>query len=121
LADISITAPVASARLPWTRPVRGILPLQDGPHQETEAAQADKHAKRRAVGRRGKCRKDKQREFFIRRYLVTLRGQDEQRQHRKAGKDVGQQHAGKPRQSRGEHQQQADGHQSKRLAHAEHA
>ena len=50
-----------------------------------------------------------------------MHDQDEQRQHRQAGKDVRQKHAGKPGQRRGQDQCEADHQQPQRPGHAQHA
>ena len=50
-----------------------------------------------------------------------MHDQDEERQHGQAGKNVGQQHAGEPRQRGGQDQHEADREQPQRLRHAEHA
>ena len=50
-----------------------------------------------------------------------MHDQDEERQYREPGKDIGQQRARQPWQSRGKGQREADRQQPQGLGHAEHA
>ena len=95
--------------------------LEPWPRQEREGAQACEHAECRAVACRGEGGEDEQAGFLGPRELVAVQDQQKQREHRQAGKDVGEQHAGKPGQRRRQDQQQADRGDPKRLRQPQHA
>ena len=120
-AASSIAAPATMVRLPCTSPAiamrrrsrgRTIQPTQHSPNSTPSVALWVAAAK--AV-------KANSRNFSIRRNPLAMQHQDEQRQHRQPGKDVGQQHAGEPGQRRGQDQGEAEPDQPQWPRHAEHA
>jgi len=93
----------------------------EGPHDPARDTQTKQHTEGRTVGGCGECRECEQQRFFGGRQLFIVRGEQEQREHGKAGKDIGDQHAGEPGQCRGQNQRHADCSQPQRLGHAHYA
>jgi hypothetical protein len=71
--------------------------------------------------RGGKSGEAEQQALFYKRSPVPIHDQDEERQHRQAGENVGQERADQPGQRGGQDQHEAHGQQPQRLGHAEYA
>ena len=96
-------------------------PIAEKPTRDpADAAQAEQHPERGAMGGRCERREAEQRVFLEGRNPVRLGHQNEQGQHRKPGEDIREQHAGEPGKGGGEDQQQPDPEQATRLAQSQH-
>ena len=114
-------APATMVRLPCVNPETAIRPRRNG-----RAIQPTQHSPSSTASvalwvAAAKAVKPNSRHFSEDRGPLAMRDQDEERQHGQAGKNVGQQHAGKPGQRGGQDQHEADRQQPQRLRHAEHA